>query len=94
MTAPETPVTYLNACSHGLPDPAVAALWRGKGIVARPHLQNWLDCIKTRETPIADVEAGHRAVNLCHLINICRKLERKLSVQNGQRTSDPVVAIK
>ena len=26
LTAPETPVTYLNACSHGLPDPAVAAV--------------------------------------------------------------------
>ena len=41
-------------------------------------MQNWLDCIKTREKPVADVEAGHRAVNLCHLINICRELGRKV----------------
>ncbi len=45
---------------------------------ATPHLQNWIDCIKSREEPIAPVEAGHRAVNLCHLINICRQLGRKL----------------
>jgi len=45
---------------------------------ANPHLQNWLDCIKTREDPIAPVEAGHRAINLCHFINICRELGRKL----------------
>jgi predicted dehydrogenase len=45
---------------------------------AGPHMQNWLDCIKTREKPIADVETGHRAVNLCHLINICRELGRKI----------------
>jgi predicted dehydrogenase len=48
------------------------------GGTAEPHLQNWLDCIKTREKPIADVQAGHRAVNLCHLINICRQLGRKV----------------
>jgi hypothetical protein len=45
---------------------------------ASPHLENWLDCIKTRRQPIADVLAGHRAVNLCHLINICRETGRKI----------------
>ena len=45
---------------------------------AVPHLQNWIDCIKSREDPIAPVEAGHRAVNLCHFINICRELGRKI----------------
>ena len=48
------------------------------GGAAEPHLQDWLDCIKTRKKPIADVETGHRAVNLCHLINICRELGRKV----------------
>ncbi len=48
----------------------------GRG--AELHMQNWLDCIKSRKDPIAPVEAGHRAVNLCHFINICRELGRKL----------------
>jgi predicted dehydrogenase len=60
------------------PDPSTAALWQGKGIVAKPHLQNWLDCIKTREDPHAPVEVGHRSITICHLANIARELGRKL----------------
>jgi predicted dehydrogenase len=34
------------------------------------HLQNWLDCIRTRERPIADVEIGHRTTLTCLIANI------------------------
>jgi len=47
------------------------ALWQ-----ARWHLQNWLDCIKTRERPNADIEIGHRSIAFCHLVNITRYLGR------------------
>ena len=43
-----------------------------------PHFKNFLDCVKSRQKPAADAEAGHRATTICHLINICRKLGRKL----------------
>lgn len=43
-----------------------------------PHFKNFLDCVKSRQKPAADVETGHRATTVCHLINICRKLGRKL----------------
>lgn len=49
------------------------ALWQ-----ARWHLQNWLDCIKSRQLPVADVEIGHRSVSVCHLANIVRELQRPL----------------
>jgi predicted dehydrogenase len=49
------------------------ALWQ-----ARWHLQNWLDCIKSRQLPVADVEIGHRSVSGCHLANIVRELQRPL----------------
>jgi len=42
------------------------------------HMQNWLECIKTREKPIADVEAGHRSTTVCHLGNIARWAGRRL----------------
>ena len=58
--------------------PAVAEKWEGKGWIARPHIQNWLDCIETRELPRADVEIGHRSVSICHLVNITREMNRKL----------------
>ena len=61
------------------PDPAVQdAQWEGAGWIARPHIQNWLDCIKSRELPNADVEIGHRSISVCHLLNITRELNRKL----------------
>jgi predicted dehydrogenase len=46
--------------------------------VSDNHLQNWLDCIKTRERPVADVEVGHRSATVCHLGNIARWLGRRL----------------
>jgi len=60
------------------PDPKLADKWKGGGNVARPHLENWLDCVKTRGTPNAPVEAGHRTVTICHLANIARELNRPL----------------
>lgn len=56
-----------------------AARWDGVGHVARPHLQNWLDCIRSRETPNASVEIGQRSVTVCHLANLARELNRPLS---------------
>ena len=43
-----------------------------------PHIQNFLACVKSRQQPAADAETGHRATTLCHLINLCRKLGRRL----------------
>lgn len=60
------------------PEPASAEIWEGPGWIARPHMQNWLDCIHSRERPNADVEIGHRSISVCHLANIARQLGRKL----------------
>lgn len=45
---------------------------------ARGHLQNWLDCVKTRQEPVADVEIGHRTVTVCHLCNIAREVGHRI----------------
>ena len=63
---------------QGAPDPAVQEKWEGDGWIARPHIQNWLDCIKSRELPHADVEIGHRSITVCHLANITRELGRRV----------------
>jgi predicted dehydrogenase len=42
----------------------------------RPHVRNFLDCVKSRGTPVADLESGHRSVTSCHLANIAMKLGR------------------
>lgn len=40
----------------------------------QPHIENWLHCMKTRETCTADVEIGHRSTTVCYLLNIVRKV--------------------
>jgi predicted dehydrogenase len=40
------------------------------------HVQNFIQCIRSREKPNADVEIGHRSTVLCHLVNICREAGR------------------
>ncbi len=42
------------------------------------HIKNFVDCIKSRKEPNADVEIAHRSTTLCHLVNICREVGRKL----------------
>ena len=60
------------------PDPKEQAKWKGAGHVARPHIENWLECIRTRKTPNAPIEVGHRTATTCHLANIARELGRRL----------------
>ncbi|MFP4172870.1 MAG: hypothetical protein ACLFV4_08155 [Candidatus Hydrogenedentota bacterium] len=48
------------------------------------HYRNWLDCIRTRNRPIADVEIGHRSASVCHLANIARWVS-EVTGETGQR---------
>ena len=43
------------------------------------HLRNWLQCIRSRETPNAEMNVGHRSTSACHLGNIARWCGRKLT---------------
>ena len=42
------------------------------------HKRNWVECIRTRQRPICDVEIGCRSVSVCHLGNIAYWLKRPL----------------
>ncbi len=42
------------------------------------HQQNFINCIRTRQQPIAPAEAGHRTGSLCYLANIALLTGRKL----------------
>ena len=56
--------------------------------VSNNHFQNWADCIKSREKPVADVEIGHRSATVCHLGNIAIRAGRKI-VWNAEREMIP-----
>jgi predicted dehydrogenase len=59
-----------------LPEDAIAKVYKGKQPTS--HMQNFFDCIKTREQPISDVYTHHRAMTTCHLANIAIRIGRKL----------------
>lgn len=42
------------------------------------HHDNFIQCIRSRERPIADVEIGHRSTTVCNLGNIAMLLDRPL----------------
>jgi hypothetical protein len=41
-------------------------------------MQNFFDCVVSRDTPISDVETHHRTMTCCHLCNIALMLGREL----------------
>jgi len=45
---------------------------------SRSQKGNWLECIRSRQRPICDVEIGCRSVTVCHLGNIAYWLGRPL----------------
>jgi predicted dehydrogenase len=40
------------------------------------HIEDWIQCIKTRERCNADIEYGQRSTSLCYLVNIARDVGR------------------
>jgi predicted dehydrogenase len=46
--------------------------------VSKNHYQNFLDCTRARQKPVADIEIGHRSATVCHLGNIAVRLGRKI----------------
>jgi hypothetical protein len=42
---------------------------RSSGDGTLTHLQNWLDCIRTRKQPNAPIRVGHHAARTSHITN-------------------------
>ena len=55
------------------------------------HRRDFLDCVKTRKTPITPAEIGHRSATVCHLGNIAMILGRKIrwNPKREQMIDDP-----
>jgi predicted dehydrogenase len=63
----------------------------GSGDGHPEHVRNFIDCVKSRQMPTADVEIGHKSVIACHLGNIAVRLRRAVrwDPQNEQVVNDP-----
>jgi hypothetical protein len=60
-----------------LPEDALEKVYGGK--IPGSHMENFMDCVKTRKLPISDVYSHHRAMTTCHLANIAIRLGRKIN---------------
>jgi len=59
--------------------PAIEAREVKGGNLDEQHVRNFLDCVKSRQRPNADVEEGHLSAVLCHLGNLATRLGRSLT---------------
>ena len=71
-----------------LPENAIAEVYGGKEPTS--HMQNFIECVKSRETPISDVWSHHKAMCTCHLANIAIRLDKTLEwdAENENVTND------
>ena len=55
------------------------------------HVENFLDCMHSRERPRSDVEIGHNSMIACHLGNLAYRLGRRVDwdVENERVVNDP-----
>jgi len=46
--------------------------------VSTDHHRNFLECVKSRDEPIAPIEHAHRSISIAHLANISMQLGRSV----------------
>ena len=70
---------------------AVAPMEEKGADLDAPHVASFLECLRTRGRPSADIEDGHLSATMCHLGNAATRLGRSLKwdADKEQVTGDP-----
>ena len=66
-----------NLADKPLPDGALEEIYGGT--IPVNHTANFVECMKSRKQPIADVWSHNRMLEICHLANISMRLNRPLA---------------
>jgi predicted dehydrogenase len=63
-------------------------------VLFKRHVRNFLDCVKSRQQPISDLESSHRVATTCHLANLSLRLGRMIKWDAEKETivGDPEAA--
>jgi len=64
------------------PEPEIVIRSKADGSVA--HLQNWIDCIRSRRTPNAHIRVAHQAARTAHLANASLRAGKPVHWNNAQ----------
>ena len=51
----------------------------------KSHADNFIECVKSRKTPISDLKTHNRMLDVCHAVNIAMRLDRKLTYDPKNR---------
>ena len=62
------------------PEPDIYVRSSGDGTLT--HLQNWLDCVRSRKTPTAPIRVGHQAARTSQLANAAMRSGRPVKWNN------------
>jgi predicted dehydrogenase len=58
--------------------PAMAPMQEPGSEMDTAHVRDFLECVKSRKAPVANVDEGHRTATMCHLGNIATRLGRSV----------------
>ena len=50
------------------------------------HMANWIDCIRTRKTPNANVEIGYRSAVAAHMANLAYRQKQRVTLEEARKT--------
>lgn len=67
---------YIECSDPSLLEKKEEKIGKGQYEKSAPHMQNFIDCVRSRKNPIAPVEVGCSTNTLCCLNNIARELGR------------------
>lgn len=67
---------YIECSDPSLLEKKETKIGKGQYETSAPHMQNFIDCVRSRENPIAPVEVGCSTNTLCCLTNIALELGR------------------
>jgi len=73
---------------------------KGSGNPRPAHVRNFLDCVKSRQQPVLNLEVGHRVSTLAHLGNIAYRTGHKIVWDGaaekivGDHEADKLVGVK
>lgn len=67
----------------GTPAPEPETFVRSSGDGTLTHMQNWLDCIRSRKTPNAHIRVAHQAARTSHLANAALREGHRVKWNNA-----------
>jgi len=51
------------------------------------HMENWVECIRSRKTPNAPVELGYRSAVAAHMANLAYRSKQRVTLESAKKAA-------